>query len=111
MFTVPSAVSPGPAPTKSHAGRSNDNPLVESKNGSLVRKYLGYGHILSRYAEAVNAFTRQALSPYLNVHRPGFFFVQQVDTTGHIRKRYRDADIMTSYEKLQSLPDARLPDA
>ena len=38
--------------TKSRARRSTDNALVESKNGSVVRKHLGYGHIPSRYAEA-----------------------------------------------------------
>ena len=50
--------------TKSRARRSNDNALVESKNGSVIRKHLGYGHIPSRYAERVNAFTQQVLSPY-----------------------------------------------
>ena len=56
--------------TKSRPRRSNDNALVESKNGSVIRKHLGYGHIPSRYAERVNAFTQQVLSPYLNFHRP-----------------------------------------
>ena len=31
--------------TKSRARRTNDNALVESKNGSVVRKHLGYAHI------------------------------------------------------------------
>ena len=51
--------------TKSRARRSTDNALVESKNGSVVRKHLGYGHIPSRYAERVNTFNQQILSPYL----------------------------------------------
>ena len=92
--------------TKSRARRSNDNALVESKNGSVVRKHLGYGHIPSRYAAQVNAFTQQVLSPYLNFHRPCFFPVEQVDAKGRVRKRYRDADIMTPDEKLKSLPGA-----
>ena len=92
--------------TKSRARRSNDNALVESKNGSVVRKHLGYGHIPSRYAAQVNAFTQQVLSPHLNFHRPCFFPVEQVDAKGRVRKRYRDADIMTPYEKLKSLPGA-----
>ena len=92
--------------TKSRARRSNDNALVESKNGSVVRKHLGYGHIPSRYAAQVNAFTQQVLSPYLNFHRPCFFPVEQVDAKGRVRKRYRDADIMTPYEKLKSLHGA-----
>ena len=68
--------------TKSRPRRSNDNALVESKNGSVIRKHLGYGHIPSRYAERVNAFTQQVLSPYLNFHRPCLFPVDEVDAKG-----------------------------
>jgi transposase InsO family protein len=32
--------------TKSRARQTNDNALVESKNGSVVRKHLGFSHIL-----------------------------------------------------------------
>ena len=92
--------------TKSRARRSTDNALVESKNGSVVRKHLGYGHIPSRYAERVNTFNQQILSPYLNFHRPCFFPSEEMDAKGRVRKRYRDADIMTPYEKLKSLPNA-----
>jgi transposase InsO family protein len=31
--------------TKSRARRSNDNGLVESKNGAVIRKHMGYGYI------------------------------------------------------------------
>ena len=88
--------------TKSRARRSTDNALVESKNGSVIRKQLGHGHIPSRCAAQVNAFTQQVLSPYLNFHRPCFFPTEEVDARGRVRKRYRDADIMTPYEKLNS---------
>ena len=92
--------------TKSRPRRSNDNALVESKNGSVIRKHLGYGHIPSRYAERVNAFTQQSLSPYLNFHRPCLFPVDEVDAKGRVRKRYPHANVMTPYEKLKSLPNA-----
>ena len=92
--------------TKSRARRSTDNALVEGKNGSVVRKHLGHGHIPGRWARQVNAFTQQMLSPYLNFHRPCFFPREQVDARGRVRKRYRHADVMTPYEKLKSLPDA-----
>ena len=92
--------------TKSRARHTNDNALVESKNGSVVRKHLGYGHIHSRHAQRVNDFTQNVLSPYLNFHRPCFFPSETVDAKGRRRKRYRDADIMTPYEKLKSLPEA-----
>ncbi len=92
--------------TKSRPRRSNDNALVESKNGSVIRKHLGHGHIPSRYAERVNTFAQQVLSPYLNFHRPCLFPVEEVDAKGRVRKRYPHANVMTPYEKLKSLPNA-----
>ena len=92
--------------TKSRARQTNDNALVESKNGSVVRKHLGYAHIPGRFAEPVNAFTQGVLSPYLNFHRPCFFPTEEVNAKGRIRKRYRYKDMMTPYEKLKSLAGA-----
>jgi len=92
--------------TKSRARRTNDNALVESKNGSVVRKHLGYAHIPGRFAGRVNHFTQQVLSPYLNFHRPCFYPEQTVDAKGRLRKRYRYEGMMTPYDKLKSLPDA-----
>ena len=92
--------------TKSRARRTNDDALVESKNGSVVRKHLGYTHIPSRFATKVNTFTRQILSPYLNFHHPCFFPIEITDPKGRIRKRYPYDRIMTPYDKLKSLPDA-----
>ena len=93
--------------TKSRARRTNDNALVESKNGSVVRKHLGYTHISGRFAQPVNRFTQEVLSLYLNFHRPCFFPTEEIDDKGRVRKRYRYDQIMTPYEKLKSLPDAR----
>ena len=63
--------------TKSRANRTNDNALVEGKNGSVIRKQMGYFHIPSRYATRVNAFYRDHLNEYLNFHRPcGFATVE-----------------------------------
>ena len=92
--------------TKSRPRHSNDNALVESKNGTVIRKQLGYGHIPGRYAQQLHAFNRDVLSPYLNYHRPCYFPCEQVDAKGKVRKRYRRQDIMTPYEKLKSLPGA-----
>jgi hypothetical protein len=92
--------------TKSRARHTNDNALVESKNGSVVRKHLGYSHIPGRFAAQVNHFAQNVLSPYLNFHRPCFFPTEAVDARGRLRKHYRDEDMMTPYDKLKSLPDA-----
>ena len=92
--------------TKSRARKTNDNALVESKNGSTVRKHLGYSHIPGRFAEAVNRFTSGILTEYLNFHRPCHFPTESVDAKGKLRKQYRYQDMMTPYEKLKSLPKA-----
>ena len=61
--------------TKGRPRHSNDNGLVESKNGSVVRKQLGYAHIPQRYAAAIDCYLRDFLNIYINFHRPCFFAV------------------------------------
>ena len=56
--------------TKSRAHRTGDNGLVESKNGAIIRKHMGFGHIAAQHAEAVDLFHRRYLNPYINFHRP-----------------------------------------
>jgi transposase InsO family protein len=92
--------------TKSRARRSNDNALVESKNGSVIRKHFGYGHIPKQFAEPINLLCREYLMPYLNFHRPCFFPTTEIDTKGKAVKRYHYEDMMTPYEKLKSLANA-----
>ena len=92
--------------TKSRSRQTNDNALVESKNASTVRKYLGYSHIPQFFASQVNTFTVEVLSPYLNFHRPCHFPTEYKDKKGKIRKRYLYQDMMTPYEKFRSLPKA-----
>ena len=59
--------------TKSRPRHRNDNALAESNNASVVRKYLGHGHIPRRFAPLVNEFAQHVLSPFLNSHRPCLF--------------------------------------
>ena len=40
--------------TKSRARRTNDNALVEGKNGAVVRRHFGHGHIPKKHAEAIH---------------------------------------------------------
>jgi transposase InsO family protein len=92
--------------TKSRSRHSNDNAQAESKNGAIVRKHLGYGHIPQRFATPVNAFCRDYLNPYVNFHRPCLFAETITDAKGRQRKRYPYRLMMTPYEKLRSLPSA-----
>src|SRR5215469_1036943 len=92
--------------TKSRPNRSQDNALVEGKNGAVIRKLIGYGHIPGEHAEALQKFYGQFLNPYLNFHRPCGFATVTVDARGKRRRRYPVEDYQTPYEKLQSLPEA-----
>ena len=92
--------------TKSRARQTNDNALVESKNGAVVRKLFGHAHIPQRWASLINAFNQEHLNPYLNFHRPCFFPETRTDPKGKERKIYRYATMMTPYDKLKSLSQA-----
>jgi transposase InsO family protein len=94
--------------TKSRARQSNDNALVESKNGSIVRKWLGYCYIPQRHAPIINKFFKEHLVPYINYHRPCHYAEIKVDEkTGKQRKTYPYKKMMTPYEKLKSLAEAK----
>ena len=92
--------------TKSRSRHTNDNALVESKNGNVIRRQFGYRHIPKLFAREINAFARDVLTPFLNFHRPCLFPTEVTDSKGRTRKRYRYQDTMTPFEKLKSLPDA-----
>jgi len=89
--------------TKSRPRRSNDNGLAESKNGAVIRKHMGYGHIASAHAERIDGFYRTHFNPYLNFHRPCGVPEQTVDAKGRNRKAYRW--YATPWEILRQLPD------
>jgi transposase InsO family protein len=92
--------------TKSRACRSQDNALVEGKNGAVVRKIIGYGHIPGEHAEAIGEFYTQHLNPYLNFHRPCGFATVSLDERGKRRRQYKAEDYRTPLEKLKSLKGA-----
>ncbi len=93
--------------TKCRPRHINDNGLVESKNGSVVRKQLGYAHIPQSYASTINQFHGDYLNIYVNFHRPCFFAVPITDHRGKVKKTYPYQEVMTPYEKLKSLPEAQ----
>ncbi len=93
--------------TKSRSRHSNDNALAESNNASVLRKIFGYSHIPQHWASLINDFNRQHLNPYLNYHRPCFFPETRTDEKGKERKIYLYENMMTPYDKLKSLPNAK----
>ena len=75
--------------TKSRARKSNDNGLVESKNGAVIRKHMGYGYIAAGYAPDIHAFYRRHFNPYLNFHRPCGQPERIVDARGKEKFAYK----------------------
>ena len=89
--------------TKSRPRRSNDNGLVEAKNGAVIRKHMGYGHIASAHAEAINAFYETHFNPYLNFHRP--CGVPEIRADGKGKRHSEYHWYATPWEILRQLPD------
>jgi transposase InsO family protein len=88
--------------TKSRAHHSGDNGLVESKNGAIIRKYIGHGHIDAQHAEAMDHFHSQFLNPYINFHRP--CAVPKVITQANGKRRRVYQRWATPFELFRELP-------
>lgn len=89
--------------TRSRPCRSQDNALVEGKNGAVIRKHIGYGHIPADRAELLQKFYTAHFNPYLNFHRPCAFATIQYDQRGKRQRIYEIKNYCTPYEKLRSL--------
>jgi transposase InsO family protein len=88
--------------TKSRPRHSNDNGLAETKNGWVIRKHMGYGHIRSAHAEAVDEFFREHFNPYLNFHRP--CGVPEMVTSAKGKQKRKYCWYATPFEVLRQLP-------
>jgi transposase InsO family protein len=89
--------------TKSRPRRSNDNGLVESKNGAVIRKHIGYGHIATEHAGSIHTFYERHLNPYLNFHRPCGQPEILTDAKGKQKRVYRRYE--TPWEVLHNISD------
>jgi transposase InsO family protein len=90
--------------TKSRPRRSNDNGLVEAKNGAVIRKHMGYVHIAAPHAERVQRFFEEHLNDYLNFHRPCGQAEVLTDAKGKQRRVYRRYE--TPWDVYRKLPQA-----
>jgi transposase InsO family protein len=89
--------------TKSRSRQTNDNALVESKNGSIIRKHMGYFYINQKYAPDINDFYTSVFNAYLNFHRPCGYATIFVSPKGKQKKIYNR--YLTPYEALKQLPN------
>jgi transposase InsO family protein len=92
--------------TKSRPRKHNDNALVESKNGWVIRKHFGYIFRPKQSAEIVQEYLAVFFNRYLNYNRPCSF--PNVTYKGNGKKivKYPKDEYKTPYEKLKSVdPD------
>lgn len=88
--------------TKSRSRHCNDNALVETKNGSVIRKNMGYCHINQDKADVINNYYCNFLNPYLNFHRPCLYLTEtKKDSFGRERRVY--GEVKVPYDKLQEV--------
>ena len=88
--------------TKNRPRHSHDNGLVEAKNGAVIRKHMGYGHIAASHAEPIQRFYSEYFNPYLNFHRPCAQPDIEIDDKGRQWRRYRR--YQTPLETLLAIP-------
>jgi transposase InsO family protein len=88
--------------TKSRPRRSNDNGLVEAKNGAVIRKHMGYTHIAAAHAEQVHQFYEEHFNDYLNFHRPCGQVEIITDEKGKQRRIY--PRYATPWEAFRQIP-------
>jgi hypothetical protein len=77
--------------------------LAEAKNGAVIGKHMGYGHIAAEHAQAIEEFYQEHFNPYLNFHRPCGVPETIVNAKGEQRRIYRW--YATRWEILRQLPD------
>jgi hypothetical protein len=89
--------------TKSRPRHSNDNGLVETKNGAVVRKHMGYTHIAAPHAAAIETFYEEHFNEYLNYHRP--CGVPEIVIRAKRKEKRIYRWYATPWEILRQLPD------
>lgn len=92
--------------TKSRSRRSNDNALAETKNGSVIRKHMGYAHIPKQFAPSIHLFYHAHFNAYVNFHRPSGYARTVTDEKGKQKKIYDTYE--TPYEHLKKIPNAEI---
>jgi hypothetical protein len=84
--------------TRSRAYKKNDQAWIEQKNGSVVRRLVGYGRLEGKEAAAVlDEFHRQARL-YVNFFLPCFKLKSKTREGAKVSKKYESP--VTPYERL-----------
>ena len=81
-------VSHGIELTRSRPYRKNDQAWVEQKNGSVVRRLVGYRHLEGAAAAAILARLYTASRLFVNFFQPSFKLKEKLRVGGRTVKRY-----------------------
>lgn len=94
--------------TKSRPRKHNDNALVESKNGWVIRKHFGYIFRPKESSSTVQEYLETYFNRYLNYHRACGFPVVEYKENGKKQIKYPQGGYRTPYEKLKTIdPEGR----
>jgi hypothetical protein len=74
--------------TRSRPYRKNDQAWVEQKNGSVVRRLVGYRRLEGLAAVGVLARLYDAARLFVNFFQPSFKLASKTRVGGHVTKRY-----------------------
>lgn len=89
--------------TKSRPRKHNDNGLVESKNGWVIRKEFGFIFRPKEAAAEIQKYLEKYFNNYLNYHRVCAYPRVMTDKRGVERMVYKAEDYRTPFEKLQEV--------
>jgi hypothetical protein len=88
--------------TRSRAYKKNDQAWVEQKNGSIVRRLVGYGRLSGRAATQDLAQLYAVSRLYVNFFQPSFKLKSKMRDGARVHKTYHPP--MTPCDRLLSLP-------
>lgn len=88
--------------TRSRAYKKNDQAWVEQKNGSVVRRLVGYGKLSGIQATRELACLYAASRLYINFFQPSFKLKSKVRDGARVRKKYHAP--MTPCDRLLAMP-------
>lgn len=95
--------------TRGRPGKKNDNPYIEEKNWTHVRKIVGYDRLdTTDELEVLNSLYQGPLRLYLNFFQPVMKLVKKTRVGGRLKKKY---DVpQTPYDRLlktREIPTAK----
>jgi hypothetical protein len=74
--------------TRSRAYHKNDQAWIEQKNGSVVRRFVGYERFSGSVAGQALACLYEAVRHFVNYFQPSFKLLEKIREGSKVRKRY-----------------------